>query len=76
MEIKKTNKNSSSMYVNEESREEKELVSTYSNQKSPSTENKEEIENKQKKNKQSKFKNKKGKKIYFLKNLLINFIIS
>lgn len=56
MEIKKTNKNSSSMYVNEESREEKELVSTYSNQKSPSTENKEEIENKQKKNKQSKFK--------------------
>ena len=46
MEIKKTNKNSSSMYVNEESREEKELVSTYSNQKS-SSENKEEIKNKQ-----------------------------
>ena len=57
------------MYVDEESREKKELVSTYSNQKSPFTENKEGIENKQKENKQSKFKNK--KKIYFLKNLLI-----
>jgi len=50
VEIKKTNKNSSSMFINEESREKKELVSTYSNQKTSASENKEKIENKPKEN--------------------------
>ena len=38
------------MFVNEESREKKELVSTYSNQKTSASENKEKIENKPKEN--------------------------